>query len=52
MHVYMKDRLSCCLVYIYADIVTVRMETLTDSLFHILKHNVHSLTLMVSEVEV
>lgn len=52
MHVDMKNRLSCCFVHIYADIISVRMETLINALFYIQKHNVHSFTLMVSKIKI
>ncbi len=52
MHMYMKNRLSSSLVYIYTDIVTVRMETLVNFLFYILKHDIHCFTFMVSKIKI
>lgn len=49
---HMKNRLPCSLVYVDADVVTVRMEAFINFLFHILKHYIHGFSFMVGELEV
>lgn len=48
----MKDRLPRCLVHINTHIVSVRMESLVHLLLHVLKHHIHGLPFMISQVEV
>lgn len=52
MHVYMENRLPCCLVHINAYIIPIWMIALIYLLFHVLKHHIHSLPLMISQVKI
>ena len=48
----MKDRLASGFAYVNTDIISIGMETLINFLLHILQHDVHSLALVVRQVEV
>ena len=52
MHVYMENRLPCCLVHINAYIIPIWMIALIYLLFHVLKHHIHSLPLMISQIKI
>lgn len=49
---YVKDRLSSRLVHINTHIVSVRMVSLVYLLLHVLKHHIHGLPFVISQVEV
>ena len=48
----MKYGLTCIFADIDADIITIRMETFIHLLLDILQHDIHSLSFMVSKIEV
>ena len=48
----MKYRLTCGLVDVDAHVVAIGMETLVNLLLHVLQHDVHCLSFVVSKVEV
>ena len=52
VHVAMKYGLTCIFADIDADIITIRMETFIHLLLDILQHDIHSLSFMVSKIEV
>lgn len=51
-NVYMKNRLSRRLVHINAHIVSVRMVSPVHLLLHGLKHHIHGLPFVISQIEI
>lgn len=52
VHVAMEHALACSFVYVYTNIIAVRMESFIYLLFNVLQNYIHGLTLMVSQVEI
>ena len=52
VHVTVKNALARGLADVDTHVVTVRMETLVNFLFHIVKHNIHCFTFMVCKIKI